>query len=228
MPTVVPTDSRPLSCPPIGALPRNRLASSATGGASPISPPVGGAKPLPYASLERFRRGGRLCPPAQVCTAPLVNGVIAKPVRTLASQSASPTLHSPPYKNTEANASVLSVPKKYFYHAAQFFGTLKKFQKLLILMVRDTLLGFPSRALPYRYRNSYHSIDRPPLSFTFSHRCQRTYPPRIYRCGCARRTTRGYPLLSCPYRRISPGLGRPAHRLAAGRASGRTYAPKGS
>ena len=38
LPTVVPTDSRPLSWPPIGALPRNRLASSATGGASPISP----------------------------------------------------------------------------------------------------------------------------------------------------------------------------------------------
>ena len=55
---------------------------------------------------------------------------------------------------------MLSVPKKYFYHAAQFFETLKKFQKLLFLMVRDTLLGFPSRALPYRYRNSYHFIDR--------------------------------------------------------------------
>ena len=38
LPTVVPTDSRPLLCPPIGALPRNRLASSATGSASPISP----------------------------------------------------------------------------------------------------------------------------------------------------------------------------------------------
>ena len=38
MPTVVPADSRPLSWPPIGALPRNRLASPATGGASPISP----------------------------------------------------------------------------------------------------------------------------------------------------------------------------------------------
>ena len=38
LPTVVPTDSRPLSWPPIGALPRNRLASPATGGASPISP----------------------------------------------------------------------------------------------------------------------------------------------------------------------------------------------
>ena len=37
LPTVVPTDSRPLSWPPIGALPRNRLASSATGGASPVS-----------------------------------------------------------------------------------------------------------------------------------------------------------------------------------------------
>ena len=38
LPTVVPADSRPLSWPPIGALPRNRLASPATGGASPISP----------------------------------------------------------------------------------------------------------------------------------------------------------------------------------------------
>ena len=38
MPTVVPADSRPLSWPPIGALPRNRLASPATGGVSPISP----------------------------------------------------------------------------------------------------------------------------------------------------------------------------------------------
>ena len=38
LPTVVPTDSRSLSCPPIGALPRNRIASSATGSASPISP----------------------------------------------------------------------------------------------------------------------------------------------------------------------------------------------
>ena len=27
-------------------------------------------------------------------------------------------------------------------------------------MVRDTLLGFPSHALPYRYRKSYHFIDR--------------------------------------------------------------------
>ena len=35
--------------------------------------PPGGAEPLPYASLERFRRGGRLCPPAWACTAPLAN-----------------------------------------------------------------------------------------------------------------------------------------------------------
>ena len=33
--------SCPPPCPPIGALPRNRLASSATGGASPISPSAG-------------------------------------------------------------------------------------------------------------------------------------------------------------------------------------------
>ena len=38
LPTVVPADSRPLSRPTAGALPRNRLASSATGGASAISP----------------------------------------------------------------------------------------------------------------------------------------------------------------------------------------------
>ena len=37
LPTVVPADSRPLSRPTAGALPRNRLASSATGGASAIS-----------------------------------------------------------------------------------------------------------------------------------------------------------------------------------------------
>ncbi len=41
LPTVVPTDSRPLSWPPIGALPRNRLAASATGGAAAISPYAG-------------------------------------------------------------------------------------------------------------------------------------------------------------------------------------------
>ena len=159
----------------------------------------------------------------------LQSPVIARPVRKLVVAIRVPhTPLAPHIKNAEANASVLSVPKKYFYHVVQIFYTLIKFQDLLILMVRDTFLGFPSHALPYRYRNSYHSIDRPPLSFTFSHHCRRTYPPRICRCGCARRTTRGYPLLSCPYRRISPELGRPAHRLAAGRASGRTYAPKDS
>ena len=50
LPTVVPTDWRALSHPPIGALPRTRLASSATGGASPISPPTGGVEPRPYGS----------------------------------------------------------------------------------------------------------------------------------------------------------------------------------
>ena len=193
------------------------------------------------ADAGNFDRGhsltSLLLPPAALSSLPtsartphlLQSPVIAKPVRTLAVAIRVPhTSLVPHIKNAEANASVLSVPKKYFYHAAQVFETLKKFQKLLILMVRDTLLGFPSHALPYCYHHSYHSIDRPPLSFTFSHHCRRTYPPRIYKCGCARRTTRGYPLLSCPYRRISPELGRPAHRLAAERASGRTYAPKGS
>ena len=36
LPTVVPADWLALSCPPAGALPRNRLASSAAGGASAI------------------------------------------------------------------------------------------------------------------------------------------------------------------------------------------------
>ena len=59
LPTVVPTDSRALSCPPIGALPRNRLASSATGGASPISPPAGDRKGRPYESVTWGATGGR-------------------------------------------------------------------------------------------------------------------------------------------------------------------------
>ena len=57
LPTVVPTDSRPLLWPPIGALPRNQLASSATGGASPISPTPR------FTALLVIRRGGRPCPP---------------------------------------------------------------------------------------------------------------------------------------------------------------------
>ena len=40
---------------------------------------------LAVARLLHFRRGGRLCPPARLCTALLTkNGVIARPVRTLA------------------------------------------------------------------------------------------------------------------------------------------------
>ncbi len=72
MPTVVPTDSRPLSWPPIGALPRNRLASSATGSASAISPTprfphflssVGRADPSPPPGLApHLRQGTRALP----------------------------------------------------------------------------------------------------------------------------------------------------------------------
>ena len=54
---------------------------------------------------------------------------------------------------------LLSVSKKSFLPAAQVFETLKKFQKLLISMVRDTLLGFPSHIHPYRYRKFCHFID---------------------------------------------------------------------
>ena len=39
-----------------------------------------------------------------------------------------------------------SVSKKSFRPAAQVFEALKKLQKLLISMVRDTLLGFPSHS----------------------------------------------------------------------------------
>ena len=59
LPTVVPTDFRSLSCPPIGALPRNRLASSATGGASPISPPAGDREGRPYGGLQVVQGAGR-------------------------------------------------------------------------------------------------------------------------------------------------------------------------
>ena len=37
----------------------NRLASSATGGASPIFPPAGGVEPRPYGSATRGAMGGR-------------------------------------------------------------------------------------------------------------------------------------------------------------------------
>ena len=72
LPTVVPTDSRSLSCPPIGALPRNRLASSATGSASPISPtartgffphPRQGTRALPYKALRYRARADRVVRP---------------------------------------------------------------------------------------------------------------------------------------------------------------------
>ncbi len=55
LPTVVPADSRPLSRPTAGALPRNRLASSATGGASAISPPTNAA------AREKPRAAGMVC-----------------------------------------------------------------------------------------------------------------------------------------------------------------------
>ena len=49
--------------------------------------------------------------------------------------------------------------KKSFRPAARVFETLKKFQKRLILMVRDTLLGFPPHSLPYCYRKLHQFID---------------------------------------------------------------------
>ena len=84
LPTVVPTDSRPLLWPPIGALPRNQLASSATGGASPISPTPRFTAPL-------------VTPPPGLAPRPMKNHVIAKPVRTLAVAIRTPRPPQPPY-----------------------------------------------------------------------------------------------------------------------------------
>ena len=66
----MPTDFRSLSCPPIGALPRNRLASSATGSASPISP-----TPRLLHSLKRFRRARCPHPAARCPLCPLQKNV---------------------------------------------------------------------------------------------------------------------------------------------------------
>ena len=95
MPTVVPTDSRPLSWPPIGALPRNRLASSATGGASPISPTT-----RPHrASSPCLRRAG--CPHLAAAThRALKTPCHCEPVRTLVWQSVLPP-RTAPHKGNE-------------------------------------------------------------------------------------------------------------------------------
>ena len=82
LPTIVPTDSRPLSWSPIGALPRNRLASSATGGASPISPTIR----LHRAPSLSVGRGALTPPPPRT----LKNPCHCEPVRTLVWQSVPP------------------------------------------------------------------------------------------------------------------------------------------
>ncbi len=71
LPAVVPADSRPLSWPPIGALPRNRLASPATGGASPISPTTRMQALHAPRRGRRPRRPARTAPP---CLAPVGRG----------------------------------------------------------------------------------------------------------------------------------------------------------
>ena len=66
LPTVAPTYSQPLPWPPIGALPRNSLASSATGGASAISPRRSGRRcwpPDPPGCFCPSARPGRKGPP---------------------------------------------------------------------------------------------------------------------------------------------------------------------
>ena len=85
LPTVVPTGFHPLSWPPIGALPRNRLASSATGGASPISPSAyaplnwktGVAEPPP---LHNFKKIRRQAPKLSVFNFPLSTYLIPRPI----------------------------------------------------------------------------------------------------------------------------------------------------
>ena len=65
LPTVVPADWRPLSWPPIGALPRNRLAASATGGASAISPCAGEPTKKPPLCKGRVARSAGRVDPAE-------------------------------------------------------------------------------------------------------------------------------------------------------------------
>ena len=67
LPTVVPTDFRALSRPPIGALPRNRLASSATGSASAISPTPRWLSGCGRPQGSLLRRGHKGCGKAGRC-----------------------------------------------------------------------------------------------------------------------------------------------------------------
>ena len=68
LPTVAPTDSRPLSWPPIGAHPRNHLASPATGSASAISPPAGDRMGRPYGERMVWKAAGHMGPALQYIT----------------------------------------------------------------------------------------------------------------------------------------------------------------
>ena len=47
-------------------------------------------------------------------------------------------------------AALLSVAKKSFRHAEAFFRTLKSSEKMGIIIVQDTLPGFPAHTLPPR------------------------------------------------------------------------------
>ena len=124
LPTVVPTDSRPLSWPPIGALPRNRLASSATGSASPISP-----MPRLLHSLKRFRRAGRPHPAdPDLHRTPCKNHVIARPVRKLAWQSVIP-LRPPmppaaPFLSAAKEREERTPPKPRFWNPFRGLGVV--------------------------------------------------------------------------------------------------------
>ena len=117
LPTVVPADSRALSCPPIGALPRNRLAASATGGAaaiSPLHPPPAALGSLPtsarlQALLVTFRRGRCLHRPAWICTAPLVT-CHCEPVTAVTGSQSVPVKNASLYKGSCHGKAVTEGP----------------------------------------------------------------------------------------------------------------------
>ncbi len=89
---------------------------------------------------------------------------------------------APPARSRRENegAPRCSVSKKSFRPAACVFETLKKFQKRLILMVRDTLLGFPSHSVSKKPRR----VCRPQAAKNSNHFLSRHVRERKYRSGC--------------------------------------------
>ena len=182
MPTVVPTDSRPLSCPPIGALPRNRLASSATGSASPISPTTRFAVPLvtpsvgadahigpPYhhTSSHTVRRG-RVLPRPLSLAQPFIKmkyGGVSSPRRLFCT---APHENSLSLRGQCAHWPWQSVPRSPALH----------FSPSLIAQAKNS----------GAYAPPLHTIFSPPHSTPFSSKYARVW--RIFFCISSRKASR--------------------------------------